>query len=93
MMAMDRNYKIGKSLILDGTIKSLTDLWEYVPKTNIARDLHMHFNTLQSRIDEPGTFEINLLTDIADLMDVDPMVIIKMAYTQHSQERKAKKKK
>ena len=92
-MAQERQYKIGKSLILDGTIKTIDDLFEYVPKTNVAKDLKMHFNTLQSRIDQPGTFNIELLTDIAELMGVDPMKVISMAYSQYCETRKVKKRK
>lgn len=92
-MAQERHYKIGKSLILDGTIKRITDLFEFVPKSNVAKDLNMHFNTLQSRIDAPGTFAIEELTEIAELMDVDPMTLITMTYSQYSHDRKAKKKK
>ena len=92
-MALERQYKVGKSLILDGTITSLHDLFEYVPKSNVAKDLRMHFNTLQSRINEPGSFAIQELAAIAELMDVDPMIIIKMAYSQYNHDRKSRKKK
>lgn len=92
-MAQERNYKIGKSLILDGTIKTFMDIFEYVPKTNFADDMPMHHNTITSRIEQPETFTIQELTKIADLLDIDPMVIITLAFTQYNHERKGKKKK
>jgi hypothetical protein len=92
-MQMDRTYKIGKSLILDGTIKTFADIFEYVPKSRVAKDLKMHYNTLLSRLATPGSFSLNELTAIAELLDIDPMSIISMAFNDYNQGRKGKKKK
>lgn len=92
-MAQERHYKVGKSLIQDGTIITFSDIFEYVPKSTIAKDLQMHFNTLQSRIDQPGSFSIQELSKLSDLFEIDPLKIITLAYTQFAHDKKPKKKK
>lgn len=92
-MEQERHYKVGKSLILDGTIKTFGDIFEYVPKSTVAKDLKMHFNTFQSRLNHTGTFSIQELTTLAELLAVDPMVIITLAFADFNHNRKAKKKK
>jgi hypothetical protein len=91
-MQQDRHYKIAKSLILDGTIKTFGDIFEYVPKTNVAKDFKMHYDTLQKRIIHPGKLTLEELTKLSELIEIDPMVIIKLAYMQYENNKKIKRK-
>lgn len=92
-MQQERHYKIAKSLILDGTIKEFRGLFEYLPKTNVARDFKMHFNTFQSRINHPGKLSLEELSKLAELIDIEPFKIIEMAYAQFESDKKSKRKK
>lgn len=92
-MQQDKHYRIAKSLILDGTIKTFSDIFKYAAKSTIAKDLNMHFNTIQSRIDHPGSLSIEELDKLAEMIGIDVMDVIKLAHVEYEDTKKTKRKK
>jgi len=57
----------------------MADLFAYIPKSFVAKDLKIHYHTLLSKIENPSRFTLDQLIDLADLIEIDPMVLIRMA--------------
>lgn len=74
-----RHYRIAKSLIADGSIKTIADLFSYIPKSFVAKDLKIHYHTLLSKIENPTHFTLAQLIDLANFIEIDIMVLIGMA--------------
>ncbi|HEY4286519.1 MAG TPA: hypothetical protein VGN00_05420 [Puia sp.] len=58
MSKRDERYGIVLSLYKDGKITTLTDVFKYIPKTIVAKDLGKRVNDLNKRMDKPDLFEM-----------------------------------
>jgi hypothetical protein len=72
------HFKVAKSLIMDGTVKTIPELFYYVSKSGFAKSLNMNYNTFLARIEKPSNFKLGELIELADLIEVDVMVLIRM---------------
>jgi len=84
----DERYDAIKSLIENKKIIKLEQWFKYIPKTNIAKDAGIHperFNTLINHIERFSIEEIQVL---ADLIEVEWMVICNLLYQEYQELRK-----
>ena len=64
----DHRYNVVKLILESGKmIKTFSDIFKFIPKSTVAKSMHMNNNRMQSLIDSPGDFTFNEIKEIADL--------------------------
>jgi hypothetical protein len=89
MRKRDDRYDLIKSMMRDGKIKSLLDIFKYIPKTVVADDLGKkvdRFNELMNRVDQ---FTVEELFLMASWCNLSPEEILQLTLVEY---RKSKKK-
>ena len=84
----DPRYKAIKSLIETQNLHNLQDIFEVVPITIVKSDLGVHYNTLRRRIDKMELLTLNDIISLADLFDVQPEEIFKLAIIDYNKQKK-----
>lgn len=79
---LDRRYNAIKVLIESGHIQSIQDIFQFIPKTTVYKDLGINFNRFDRAILDPSIFRLEELKELAELFDVDARKLIEMAYEQ-----------
>lgn len=79
---VDPRYGTIKILIESGHIKSIKDIFTYIPKTTVYRDLGVNFNRFDRAINDPSVFRMQELIILSELFQVDAKKLIDMAYEQ-----------
>jgi hypothetical protein len=78
----DPRYGAVKVLIESGHVKSIQDIFQYIPKTTVYKDLGINYNRFDRAIINPAIFRLEELVVLAELFDVDAKKMIDMAYEQ-----------
>lgn len=81
-MYKDPRYGAVKVLIETEHITSIRDIFLFIPKTTVYKDLGINFNRFERAIADPSIFRMQELVDLADMFGVDPKKFIYMAYEQ-----------
>lgn len=92
-MPKARGFNIAKKLILSGDIKNLTELFEVIDKTPLARSMKTSPDRLNKLIDNPALFLFQDAYNIAQLIGVDEKIIVDIIHNQHVADNKGKRKK
>lgn len=71
-------YNIVRILIEQGHIQSFNSIFEYVPKTTVAKDLNIHHKTMTHRINNLDEFEIRDIIILAEWIGIDFQILAKM---------------
>lgn len=71
---LDPSFKALKSLLMDGTIKSITSFIDYSP-TKIASLLRMSYKSYHLKIHEPWKFSLEQILLLSYIIDIDPKYI------------------
>ena len=74
----DQRYKVVNILIKAGEIKSFKEIFVHLPKSVVAKDLHMNNNRMTRLIEEPGGFTFTDIATIAKLAGLDFMTLAGM---------------
>ena len=78
----DPRYDCVRVLIETGYITSVSQIFEFIPKTTVYRDLGVNFNRFNRAIKDPSIFRMQELIILAELFEVDAKKLIDMAYQQ-----------
>jgi len=70
-MVKDIRYGAVQSLIEAKRIQRFKDIFEYLPKTVVARDLKLNYRSFVSKINAPHRWTIQDITRMADLMELE----------------------
>lgn len=81
-MNKDPRYDAVRVLFNAGSIKSIRDVFQFIPKTTVYKDLGINFNRFDRAIVDPSIFRMQELIELADLFGVDQIKFIYMAYEQ-----------
>ena len=92
MKVIDPRYDAVRVLIETGHIKSFPDIFHYIPRTTVYKDLGVNFNRFSKAIYDPSMFRMEELKEIAELFGIDPKKMIDMAYEQTMKVIRQKKK-
>jgi hypothetical protein len=76
MMPDDARYDIIKMMIAAGKIKSFADIFIYIPKTTVYKDLGINFNRFARAIADPSLFRLQELLTLANLFGVEAKVFL-----------------
>jgi hypothetical protein len=89
----DQRYTTIRVLIQSGHIKSFRDIFQFIPKTVVYRDLGVNFNRFSRAIIDPAKFTLEELRTLADFFGVDTKTMIDMAYDQMITVSRSRRKK
>ena len=90
-MVKDKRYTVLKKLVEGGNIFSFTDMLDVVPISTIRNDLKTNYSSLKRKINQPELFVIKDLLKIAELIDCNPDLIIKLSTKDYLRRKKQKK--
>lgn len=90
-MPKDARYNTAQKLVQGGHIHSLTELFEAVDKTPLARDMKTAPARLTKLIQQPDLFTFRDCHKIATILEVDPDKIIDLI-REETRPRKGRKK-
>ncbi len=82
VMIKDRRYKIVKNLISCGDIEFFHEIFCYIPKTVVGKDLGIHNQTFHKLLKSPERFTFFQSFRIAVLFEVEEKNIIDLIYQQ-----------
>jgi len=78
----DPRYDTIKVLIEAGHIKSISDIFIFIPKTVVYKDLGANYNRFDKAIINPSLFKLQELMILAEFFGIDARKFIDMAYEQ-----------
>lgn len=83
----DHRYDLIKPMIENGKILTFNDIFKYIPKTVVAKDLGKkvdRFNTLMSRVEE---FILSDLFIIAGFFEIDEEVMLRLVMNDYKKNK------
>jgi hypothetical protein len=91
-MEKDERYKAVKRLIEKGDITEFNEMFTYIPKTVVARDLGAAPARFSEKMNLIEKFTLQDMFSIAKLLEVESIDILRLADNQYSEQKKNKKK-
>ena len=67
----DHRYRVVKVMLQANKLESLEEMVKIIPRTIIAKDLHINNNMIEGYIKNPGKFKIDHIMELADLLRYD----------------------
>jgi hypothetical protein len=92
-MAPDARYAAIKILIETGHISSFKQLFTYIPKSVLGADLGLNNTRITRLISYPDRFSIRDINGIATVINIDPLRIVQLIYSQIRTDQSAGKQK
>jgi hypothetical protein len=78
-------------MVSAGRIHHFRDLFHFIPKTIVARDLGINNVRFTRLIDEVEGFTLSDLLRLAALMEMEPLSVLRLVLDQHAADKKAKR--
>ncbi|GAA3916930.1 hypothetical protein GO495_19880 [Chitinophaga oryziterrae] len=75
----DKRYQTIKKLIDANKLANFAEIFEIIPPSVAASDLHLNYNSLRKRIEDHSIFTLNEFIRLADLINCDPRVLVDLA--------------
>lgn len=91
-MEKDERYKAVKRLIEKGDITEFNEMFTYIPKTVVARDLGAAPARFSEKMNLIEKFTLQDMFSIAKLLEVESIAVLRLADNQYSAQKKNKKK-
>ena len=84
-------YSRARVLLQAGHIKDFNQLAIEIQKKTLAKDLHKGFESLMTRVYDPGKWTVHELATLSDLLEIDHSILLGMADSLRKQKKKGKK--
>lgn len=91
-MPKDNRYKAVKQLLEAGGIKTLPDIFDFIPRKVVYGDMGVNYQRFKRLVGNPYLFTLEELATIARLFEVETRVIIDITLASKSATKIAKKK-
>jgi hypothetical protein len=91
-MKRDNRYSLVKPLMSTGHIRTFQDLFKFIPKTVIDKDLGMNYTRFTRLIENVDDFILRDLFRLADLFEIDELALLNLVHEQYQMDKKSKKK-
>jgi hypothetical protein len=91
-MEKDERYRAVKRLIEKGDITEFNEMFTYIPKTVVARDLGAAPARFSEKMNLIEKFTLQDMFSIAKLLEVESIAVLRLADNQYSEQKKNKKK-
>ena len=91
-MEKDERYKAVKRLIEKGDITEFNEMFTYIPKTVVARDLGAAPARFSEKMNLIEKFTLQDMFSIAKLLEIESIAVLRLADNQYSAQKNNKKK-
>jgi hypothetical protein len=91
-MPKDSRYKAVKQLLEAGGIKTLPDIFDFIPRKVVYQDMGINYQRFKRLVGNPYLFTIEELATIGRLFDVETRLIIDMTLASKTSTKSPKKK-
>ena len=92
IMEKDERYKAVKRLIEKGDITEFNQMFTFIPKTVVARDLGAAPARFSEKMNQIEKFTLQDVFSIAKLLEVENLAVLKLANNQFQAQTKSKRK-
>ncbi|MBO9202334.1 MULTISPECIES: hypothetical protein [Niastella] len=91
-MIKDNRYNVARIFIEKGEIKTIEQIFDYIPKSIVSRELKTNNNRFTRLISDPLGFKLIELSKIAKAIGVETKVLVDLAlHDEHKRTRPGKK--
>jgi len=90
-MIRDERYNGIKSMVADGTISYFTDIFKYIPKTIVAKDLGKKVDRFTESMNQVKLFSVGDLFAIAELCKITEGQILKLIENEYLRKKRVLK--
>ena len=90
-MAKDRRYTTVRNLIAGGYVKSFREIFDTLPKSVVAGDLHINNNRFTRLMENVHEFTLEDLFMIASLLEIENSKMLELVLNQYHTDRKSRK--
>ncbi|RAJ87496.1 hypothetical protein CLV59_101247 [Chitinophaga dinghuensis] len=84
----DRRYKVVKSFFEKDSIDQILNVFDVLPISTVAKDMGVNYSTLYRKIQNPRTFTIGDILDIAALIEIEPELLLKLIAKENKKKSK-----
>lgn len=74
----DKRYSALKEWITSGGAKTFLEIFDIIPKTQVAKDSGIHYDRLNNKINDTSKFTIKDIVTIARLLEVDDVKLYEL---------------
>ena len=82
-MVTDERYKTAKRGIQKNQVKELHQVFKYIPKNVVAKDIGTSLKSFSYKLNHIEKFSLREIFAMAQLFEVDTMILLKLANTQY----------
>lgn len=91
-MIKDPRYNIARLFIEKGEITSISQIFEYIPKSVVSHELKTNNNRFTRLINEPLEFKLIELSKIARAIGIETKVLVNMALQDETKKTRSGKR-
>jgi hypothetical protein len=91
-MDKDHRYNIARLFIEKGEIKTINQIFDYIPKSVVSRELKTNNNRFTRLIRDPLAFKLIELSKIAKAIGVETKVLVNLALQDENKRTRPGKK-
>lgn len=92
MQSLKNKYELVKFLMEHNKIERFTDIFEYIPKTTVAKDLGLNYLRLDKISQNLEDFHIRHIKKVAELLDVNYRKVFDLVFNEIDNKDLPKKK-
>jgi hypothetical protein len=85
-----KGYNTTKLLIEGNQIKEFRQIFDYVPKSTVYKDLGINYNRFTRAVKNIQEFKLEEIYHLSRLINVDEKVLLDLAHAQHVADKKRK---
>jgi hypothetical protein len=90
-MTKDPRYNVARMFIEQGEIKTILQIFDYIPKSVVSTELKTNNNRFTKLIKDPLEFKLIELSKIAKAIGVDTKVLVDLALQDEKPPRSGKR--
>jgi hypothetical protein len=90
-MVKDNRYNIARIFIEKGEIKTIAQIFDYIPKSVVSHEIKTNNNRFTRLINDPIEFKLIELSKIAKAIGVETKVLVNMALQDSVRRTRSKK--
>jgi hypothetical protein len=90
-MVKDNRYNIARIFIEKGEIKTIAQIFDYIPKSVVSHEIRTNNNRFTRLINDPIEFKLIELSKIAKAIGIETKVLVNMALQDAVRRSRSKK--
>ena len=77
---IDPRYTHVRIMFETGRIDHFMDIFKYIPKSTVARDMHVKVDTFNNLLDHPDLMTLNKICFLAEIIGTDLRILMELWY-------------